>query len=51
MYFFVFGPTLEDKKVINEINFFAFSRLNKKDPGILWCIMVSSLLFFTIAEF
>ena len=32
MYFFVFAPLLEDKKVINKINFFAFSRLNKKDP-------------------
>ena len=32
MYFFVFAPLLEDKKVINEINFFAFSRLIKKDP-------------------
>ena len=33
MYFFVFAPLLEDKKVINESNFFAFSRLIKKDPS------------------
>ena len=32
MYFLVYAPLLEDKKVINKINFFAFSRLNKKDP-------------------
>ena len=34
MYFFVFAPLLEDKKVINETNFFAFSRLIKKDPPL-----------------
>ena len=34
MYFLVFAPTLEDKKVINEINFFVFSRLIKKDPSV-----------------
>ena len=34
MYFFVFAPLLKDKKVINETNFFAFSRLIKKDPPL-----------------
>ena len=34
MYFFDFTPPLEDKDVIKEINLFAFSRLNKKDPGV-----------------
>ena len=34
MYFFVFTPPLEDKDVIKEIYFFAFSRLYKKDPTV-----------------
>ena len=35
MYFFVFTPPLEDKDVIKEISFFAFSRLIWKDPAVM----------------
>ena len=42
MYFFVFAPLLEDKKVINEIYFFAFSRLNQKDPTVLLSVFFGS---------
>ena len=41
MYFFVFAPLLKDKKVINETNFFAFSRLIKKDPNTFFFSIVS----------
>ena len=47
MYFFVFAPLLEDKKVINEINFLAFSRLIKKDPGVnQWSGLIRRHLHF-----